>query len=422
MKDFFVSYNGADRLWAEWISWELEDAGYSVVLQAWDFTGNWVLAMDRAMKETARTVAVLSPNYLNALYTHPEWAEAFRRDPKGERDLLVPVRIRDVELTGILAAISYVDFVATDEAMARDRLLKRVRGERGKPSARPAFPGAGSSSDVRMPRPVFPGEPEPSTSGPTGASAPSLPGLYHSPGDGWRSPVANNPHRYKAVVFDLDGTLVRGNGFTFSWERIWTKLNFAKGVRQELRSAYRLRAESSDAERIAAYQAWCQEAANRFRTRGLTRTRLQEIAADLSLTLNCREALTTLRNAGFVTAVVSGGVNTFLEDVFPDFRTYFDFAFINELTFDGNGVVFGVRATAYDFEGKANALAEVCERAGCGLDESVFVGDQFNDETIMLKAGLAIAYPPGDTVALDSSHVAITDDDLTRILTHVIVG
>jgi TIR domain len=33
-RDFFVSYTGADRAWAEWIAWQLEDAGYSIVLQA----------------------------------------------------------------------------------------------------------------------------------------------------------------------------------------------------------------------------------------------------------------------------------------------------------------------------------------------------------------------------------------------------
>ena len=36
-KDFFISYNKADRTWAEWIAWELEAAGYSSVVQAWDF-------------------------------------------------------------------------------------------------------------------------------------------------------------------------------------------------------------------------------------------------------------------------------------------------------------------------------------------------------------------------------------------------
>jgi hypothetical protein len=35
--DFFVSYTRSDQLWAEWISWVLEDAGFRVVVQAWDF-------------------------------------------------------------------------------------------------------------------------------------------------------------------------------------------------------------------------------------------------------------------------------------------------------------------------------------------------------------------------------------------------
>jgi hypothetical protein len=26
-RDFFISYTGADRRWAEWIAWQLEEAG-----------------------------------------------------------------------------------------------------------------------------------------------------------------------------------------------------------------------------------------------------------------------------------------------------------------------------------------------------------------------------------------------------------
>jgi hypothetical protein len=37
MKDFFISYNSTDRTWAEWIAWQLEEAEYTTVLQAWDF-------------------------------------------------------------------------------------------------------------------------------------------------------------------------------------------------------------------------------------------------------------------------------------------------------------------------------------------------------------------------------------------------
>lgn len=49
-KNFFISYSGADSTWAEWIAWVLEEAGYTVVLQAWDFRpgSNFVLEMQQA--------------------------------------------------------------------------------------------------------------------------------------------------------------------------------------------------------------------------------------------------------------------------------------------------------------------------------------------------------------------------------------
>lgn len=47
MKHFFISYTQADQAWAEWIAWQLESAGLSVIIQAWDFKkgGNFVLDM-----------------------------------------------------------------------------------------------------------------------------------------------------------------------------------------------------------------------------------------------------------------------------------------------------------------------------------------------------------------------------------------
>jgi hypothetical protein len=35
-RDFFVSFNQADRAWATWIAWVLEAAGYTVFFQDWD--------------------------------------------------------------------------------------------------------------------------------------------------------------------------------------------------------------------------------------------------------------------------------------------------------------------------------------------------------------------------------------------------
>jgi hypothetical protein len=36
--DFFISYTGKDKAWAEWIAWELEAASYKTIIQAWDFS------------------------------------------------------------------------------------------------------------------------------------------------------------------------------------------------------------------------------------------------------------------------------------------------------------------------------------------------------------------------------------------------
>ncbi len=139
MIDFFISYNRADLAWAEWIDWQLRQAGYTTVVQVFDFRPgcNFVVEMDRATRETERTIAVLSPEYLDALFTHPEWAAAFTRDPEGEKRLLVPVRVRECELSGLLAQIVYVDLVGVGEAEAGTTLLAGLVAD-VRPSSRAA--------------------------------------------------------------------------------------------------------------------------------------------------------------------------------------------------------------------------------------------------------------------------------------------
>jgi hypothetical protein len=161
MKDFFVSYNKADKNWAEWIAWQLEEAGYSTVLQAWDFGAgsNFVLEMQKAAREAERTVAVLSPDYLASRFTQPEWAAAFAQDPTGEKRLLVPIRVRECDLKGLLGPIVDIDLVHLDEGAAKASLLAEVKRERGEPAVAPCFP-------VKAETPRFPG---------------ALPGIWNVP-------------------------------------------------------------------------------------------------------------------------------------------------------------------------------------------------------------------------------------------------
>jgi tetratricopeptide (TPR) repeat protein len=155
----FVSYNQHDRTWAEWIAWILEEAGHPVTVQAWDFRpgSNFVLQMDKAAKETDKTVVVLSDNYLKASFTQPEWAATFAKDPQGWQRKLMPVRVRECSPDGLLGQIVWIDLVGLPEDAARAALLQGFEA-RGKPLHAPAFPGASQAPERRSAVP-FPGEP-----------------------------------------------------------------------------------------------------------------------------------------------------------------------------------------------------------------------------------------------------------------------
>lgn len=141
-KDFFISYAKADRQWAAWITFELEAAHYSTIIQAWDIRPgtNFVAEMDEAARRAERTILVLSADYLKSDFSFAEWAVAFRADPKGKQGKVLPVRIERCKVEGLLGPIGYIDLVGLDEQQAREKLLAGVKRERAKPASVP-FPG-----------------------------------------------------------------------------------------------------------------------------------------------------------------------------------------------------------------------------------------------------------------------------------------
>ena len=82
--DFFISHAGADRAWAEWVAWQLTDAGYTVELDVWDWAAgqNFMLAMSDALDRCDRVLALFSPAYFERpRYTTEEWTAALVHVP-----------------------------------------------------------------------------------------------------------------------------------------------------------------------------------------------------------------------------------------------------------------------------------------------------------------------------------------------------
>ena len=157
MTNFFISYNQADREWAEWIAWQLEEAGYNTILQDWDFrpSENFALKIDKAIQDSERLIAVLSPDYVTSNFAAAEWAAAFAEDPKGEKGILLPVRVRECDLKGFFRGIIHIDLVGKDEAEAGKVLLAGILRGRAKPLTKPEFPSIHARQITE--HPLFPG-------------------------------------------------------------------------------------------------------------------------------------------------------------------------------------------------------------------------------------------------------------------------
>jgi len=197
--DFFISYTAADRGWAEWIAWQLQDAGYTVVLQAWDFVPgrDFLHEMERATSSAHRTITVLSGDYAESAFGEAEWRVAFAKDPSGEKGLLVPVKVAPCTPPSLLASRVYIDLTGKAALEARDALLAGIDGEGMRPTSEPAFPGQ------RTHPPMFPGDTGPRHE----LLQPQASGRIRFPGGRTAIYFSENPVRGAAVATDRYDTL-----------------------------------------------------------------------------------------------------------------------------------------------------------------------------------------------------------------------
>ncbi|WP_078941063.1 toll/interleukin-1 receptor domain-containing protein [Streptomyces cellulosae] len=142
VREFFISYTGSDRRWAEWVAWQLEEAGHTTILQAWDFEAgsHFVTEMHRATQVADRTIVILSKAYVNSSYGEAEWQEAWRADPLGDQRKLLVFRVESCSRPGLLGQVVSEDLFGITHEIARSRLLAAVRRGRRKPPLPPEFP------------------------------------------------------------------------------------------------------------------------------------------------------------------------------------------------------------------------------------------------------------------------------------------
>jgi hypothetical protein len=127
------------------VAWQLEEGGYRVLIQAWDFVPgtNWQIKMDEGVRRATRTIAILSRAYLDSVYGKVEWQSAQAADPKGFARKLLPIRIEDCERPGLLAGVVSIDLFRLARDDASQHLLRQIDHTvtgRAKPASAPQYP------------------------------------------------------------------------------------------------------------------------------------------------------------------------------------------------------------------------------------------------------------------------------------------
>jgi phosphoserine phosphatase len=242
----------------------------------------------------------------------------------------------------------------------------------------------------------------------------TMPFDYEAPGSGIVKNAAD-PRAYKLIAFDLDGTLLRGAKYKYSWAAVWERLaGDSDGMIWRGHMRRFLRKEID-------YIKWCDIAAEAFRKKQITNSQMIGLAKEFSLVRNCKEVLFRLKAEGYKLVLLSGGIDIFLRAHFTkrEVEAIFDIVKINVMAFDVDNVVAYVKATSYDYEGKMRAISEICHDEGVSLEDVLYVGDSINDRYLLNTIGCFISVEGSDEeISLTSNyHVAGADlEEVYRIV------
>ncbi|WP_133150592.1 toll/interleukin-1 receptor domain-containing protein, partial [Frankia canadensis] len=158
---FFLSCAKDDLSWGAWLAWELESAGYHVLFHGWDVVpgSNTSTHIQDGLVNAERTIIVLSAAHLRTLDDSPGWQAAIAADPSAADRRVVPVRIEECDLPGLLSRLAPINLFGLAEDDARATLLTRVRHTidgRAKPAFAPPFPRRSEPAAPPRVQPAFP--------------------------------------------------------------------------------------------------------------------------------------------------------------------------------------------------------------------------------------------------------------------------
>jgi phosphoserine phosphatase len=205
---------------------------------------------------------------------------------------------------------------------------------------------------------------------------------------------------YRAVLFDLDGTLTPVTS-------VWRHLHEALGLWEEGTRDHHRAFERGEID----YATFCSRDAACWK--GMRETDLRAITDRIPYRPGARECLERLRGAGLVLGVVSTGLTLLVERVTRELDLAY--AIANRLV-ARRGVLTGEVKINVEHGRKGDAVDLFCGQFGVDYREVITVGDNDGDISMFEHSGFSVAFNPATGRTARAATVAHRGDSLLDLL------
>ena len=213
--------------------------------------------------------------------------------------------------------------------------------------------------------------------------------------------------RYKLIMFDMDGTLIKGRGIF----KIAEEMNF----KNELLRLFSYKGSDFYNKSIEIAKL----------TKGMQKKELLNIFRSIPFQDNLEEVIKKIKEKKIITAIATDSY-LFLANDIKD-RLRFDYAFANNLIINddiitGELEIHNKKLIKDTYNGKiysickSHVLEQLCEKLNINITESIAVGDGKVDISMIKKAGLGIAFNASIEVQKNAD---VATNDMKLILEYI---